>query len=400
MNDITSVRGQGTLGERSARLHYLDWLRILAILGVFFYHAARPFIHQDWLIRNAEQSIFASLIFLVFLGSWGMPLFFLMAGTGSLFALRRRSIRQFIKERAARLLVPFIVGCVLLSPIQFYAEWVHKGWYEGPFLSFLPELVADRLSQKIGPAVFESLGSHLWFLGFLFSFSLLALPIFRWLRSDTGRRFVNRLGQLGEKRGGLLLFIIPVAVARIILQPLYPGYTDWSDFIYMFLFFVYGYILYSNERFVQAIRRDGWLALGLGMVCTIIIVGVLAAGYGQEWIDSPGTPGFYVAWTLASINGWCWTVFALSFGMRVLNFRNAWLNYGQEAILPFYVFHQPVIVAIAVYAVTWNTGVAPKLLVITGGGLLLTLALYELLVRRVPPARALFGVKPAMRGSG
>jgi hypothetical protein len=85
--------------------------------------------------------------------------------------------------------------------------------------------------------------------------------------------------------------------------------------------------------------------------------------------------------------------------MRILNFRNGWLDYGQEAILPFYVFHQPVIVAIAIYVVTWNTGVAPKLLVITGGGLLVTLALYELLVRRIPPARALFGVKAAARGS-
>jgi hypothetical protein len=50
--------------------------------------------------------------------------------------------------------------------------------------------------------------------------------------------------------------------------------------------------------------------------------------------------------------------------------------------------------------VTWNAGVALILLVITGGGLLVTLALYELLVRRIPPAQALFGVKPAVRSSG
>lgn len=28
---------------KPARLHYLDWLRVLAILGVFFYHAVHPF---------------------------------------------------------------------------------------------------------------------------------------------------------------------------------------------------------------------------------------------------------------------------------------------------------------------------------------------------------------------
>jgi fucose 4-O-acetylase-like acetyltransferase len=38
-----------------------------------------------------------------------MPLFFLVAGAASMFALRRRSNRQYISERVHRLLIPFIV---------------------------------------------------------------------------------------------------------------------------------------------------------------------------------------------------------------------------------------------------------------------------------------------------
>jgi peptidoglycan/LPS O-acetylase OafA/YrhL len=69
--------------KKSTRLHYIDWLRVLATVGVFVYHAARPFVLQDWLIANEHQSVAVTLVFLVFLGSWGMPLFFLMAGTGT-----------------------------------------------------------------------------------------------------------------------------------------------------------------------------------------------------------------------------------------------------------------------------------------------------------------------------
>jgi surface polysaccharide O-acyltransferase-like enzyme len=201
------------------------------------------------------------------------------------------------------------------------------------------------------------------------------------------------LGGLGSRRFGLLIFIIPVALARIVLQPLYPGYADWSDFTYMFLFFIYGYILYSDERLVSAIKRDGWLAFGAGVASTATMLVALLAGAGREWIEAPGTVGFNVAWSLASINGWCWTIAALSFGMRVLNKRNKLLNYGQEAILPFYVFHQPVIVAIAFFAVTWTVAVGVKYLVIVLFSLTITVGVHELFIRRFPPARALFGVK-------
>jgi hypothetical protein len=384
------------VGKPPARLHYLDWLRVTAIFGVFVYHAARPFLLQDWLIRNDEKSVVLSFIFLVFLGSWGMPLFFLMAGTGSRFALRRRSGRQFLSERFKRLLVPFLMGCMLLSPIQFYAEWIHKGRYRGSFTAFIPELLrswGEGFSAEITPSLFEKIGSHLWFLGFLFTFSLFALPLLLWFKRPSGRRFISWLGGLSSRRLGLLIFIVPVALARIILQPLYPGYADWSDFTYMFLFFIYGYVLYADERLVAAIRRDGWLAFGVGAASTVLMLVALLAGAGREWIESPGTFGFNLAWTLASINGWCWTIAALSFGMRVLNRRTKLLNYGQDAILPFYVFHQPVIVAIAFYAVTWATAVGIKYLVILLFSLIVTIGVHELFVRRFPPARALFGVK-------
>jgi hypothetical protein len=45
----------------------------------------------------------------------------------------------------------------------------------------------------------------------------------------------------------------------------------------------------------------------------------------------------------------------LAVGMRYLNFRNKWLEYGQEAILPIYLLHQPVIIAISFLVVRWDT---------------------------------------------
>jgi glucan biosynthesis protein C len=183
-----SVPAEGSAGK-TTRLHYLDWLRVILIFGVFLFHAAHPFdAVLDWHIKNTERSD-AITGFLLLINPWGMPLFFLVAGAGSKFALRRRSNRQFICERVTRLLIPFIVGSILLTPFQRYLEALHKGTFQGSFLSFIPELLARSVSGNLlTPGVFATWGLHLWFLAFLFAFSLLALPVYRWLERDVGGR--------------------------------------------------------------------------------------------------------------------------------------------------------------------------------------------------------------------
>jgi hypothetical protein len=395
--DIKKKRSENS---SPGRLYYIDWIPLIAIFGVFIYHASRPYIMQEWLLQNDTQSIALTLLFLIFLGSFGMPLFFFVSGASSRFALRKRTGSQYAMERVKRLLLPFIVGCIVLSPIQFYLEWLHKGWYDGPFLPFIPLLIKDRIeriAQGVSPALFEAFGSHLWFLGFLFSFSLLALPLFLWLKSGSGRQFLHNLGRLGDIRGGLMAFVIPVVLGRVLLQESFPGYTDWADFTYMFVFFVIGYIFYADDRLVNAIKRDGKIALVVGLGVTGFIVVALALGVGREWIEMPGTAGFYLAWTLASINGWCWTIFALSVGMQYLQVQNKWLLMGQEAILPFYVFHQPVIVIIGFYVVQWTAPIIVEWPVLVLSSLLGTLVIYQFIVKRIGPLRVLFGMKAPVK---
>ena len=249
---------QHSRGE-SVRLHYLDWLRALAILGVFLFHAVPPFDATDWHIKSAKQSLVVTLVFVVFLHPWGMPLFFLIAGTGSWYALGRRTGPQYARERFTRLLVPFIIGSILLSRGQLYFEWIHKSGmelFEGPLLSFLEE-------REVGfsPLAFGWAGYHLWFL---FAYSLIALSLFLWLRRDSGRGFIDWLAGLCERRGCVLLFIIPLVLDQVALRPAYPSEHHWADFCYALIFFIAGYILYSDPRFARAIRRDWPFTLGLG----------------------------------------------------------------------------------------------------------------------------------------
>jgi surface polysaccharide O-acyltransferase-like enzyme len=108
---------------------------------------------------------------------------------------------------------------------------------------------------------------------------------------------------------------------------------------------------------------------------------------------APRTLLDFAWWGLVAVSSWCWTAFVLFIGMRYLNHTNKWLQYGQEAILPFFVVHQPVIVVIAYFVVQWNTGILPKMLAVVLGGFTVSLGLYQFVIRRISPLRAMFGMK-------
>jgi len=387
------VSGQtGSTSQAPVRLHYLDSLRVLAVFMVFVFHAAKPFTAGDWHIMNAQASVAATIFFMAFLAPWGMPFFFLLAGAGAWFALRKRTARQFAGERFRRLLVPFLVGSALFTPLQAYFEWKFATRAEGFMGSCLQLQITDRWGGW-NPTLTDFLGYHLWFLGYLFTFSLIALPLLLWLKGASGRGVISRLAALCAHRGGILLFILPLLMAQLGLRPFYPDEHSWADFCYYLVFFLSGYLFCADERFWQAIRRDRWLALAVGIVALLGLAVISALGEGETWFWEPSEPWFYLIWTLAPIDAWCWSLFMLFIGMRFLDFSNKWLQYGQEAIVPFYLLHQPVIIVIAFYVVQWQAGVTVKMLAVIAGSFVVTLGIYELLVRRIAPLRALFGMK-------
>jgi glucan biosynthesis protein C len=382
----------GDAAPTSVRLHYLDTLRVLAVFMVFLFHATMPFTLARSEIANAEVSMAATVVFVVLLAPWGMPFFFLLAGAGAWFALKRRTARQYAYERFRRLFVPFLIGCVLFTPLQALLEWmfrVQAGTYDGSYLQFF---FVERFDGW-NPTFFGWIGYHLWFLGYLFVDSLLLLPLFQWLKGEAGRRAGSWLAGLCERRGGILVFILPLLLVQLGLRPYFPDERNWADFFYYPLFFLAGYLFYSDERFLRAIRRDRWLVVAAGIASMLGLLATVAFGEAEALMSTPGNPGFFLFWAFAVVDAWCWSVVMLYVGMRFLDFSNAWTRYGQEAIVPFYLLHQPVIWAIAFYVVQWQAGVMVKMLTVVLASFAVTMGLYELLIRRVGPLRALFGMK-------
>src|SRR5687768_8556270 len=130
------MRGRGApLGERAGtgsaqsnhRLHAIDWLRVLTVLAVFFYHVAHIFdFDPEGSVRTSETSLGAS-VYVFFVHQWSMPLLFLLAGVSSWFSLRSRQTGAYLRERVQRLLVPLLFGTVVLIPWNGYMSALNRG---------------------------------------------------------------------------------------------------------------------------------------------------------------------------------------------------------------------------------------------------------------------------------
>ncbi len=372
------------------RRYYLDWLRVLAMLGVFLFHATAPFADIGFNIENAEQSN-AIMLFHGFLATWGMPFFFLIAGASAWFALQRRTPSQYACERFSRLLIPFVVGSLLLSPVELYVEWGNKiqlGVVQGSFLEFV-----QARAWVLSPRIFGVLGYHLWFVGFLFCYSLLTLPLFRWLKGKAGQGVVAQLAGLCQYRGGILLFILPLLPVRLGLHAFFPYQHDWADFCFLLTFFILGYVLFADKRFTPAIRRDWPIMLAVGIAAFLALAALTFLSGAGDSEAAPRTLADFIWWSLVTVCSWCWTSFMLFVGMRFLDFSNQWLRRGQEAVLPFYVLHQPVIFVVAFFAVQWEADLLVKLLVVVLASFVTTAGIYELVIKRVSSLRTLFGMK-------
>jgi glucan biosynthesis protein C len=364
------------------------------MLAVFFFHCALFFRDAPWILYNAERSPVA-LAFSSWLDMWFMPLFFLLSGVGSWYALRSRSNGQYLLERVKRLLVPlYTVGLFLLNPPQFYIDKFSNAGYRGTFWEILPRYFSE---WPVDPLPVVPYVGHLWFLQFLFMISLVTLPLLRYLRSERGLHLIDTLAGWCHRRRGIFLFLIPVIFVRISLRSFFSGGYAEADFFEFIVFFVIGYILAADTRFTESIKKHGWICLILGLVN---FVGIFSFSFELGyWGGKPFSLIFVLYQTVYGIGRWSWIVFVLSLGAKYLSFNNKVLAYSSEAVLPFYILHHTIIVCVGWFVIRWNMGILPKFLIIVVTSFAFIMVLYELLVKPFNGVRFLFGMRPKKKPS-
>jgi glucans biosynthesis protein C len=377
--------------QTAVRRYDLDWLRVLAILTVFVFHSSRFFDLEDWHVKNAAQYLGVQ-IWIIILASWMMPLIFAISGASLYYALGKSKTVKFIQDKAMRLLVPLVIGILTHISIQVYLDRLTHGQFHGSYFEFLPHYFNGF--QDFGGNM-PWTGMHLWYLLVLFIYSLLFLPLFRWLKDGSGRGLIDRLGSFLARPGAAFLLALPTVALLVLIDPdstlgnLENG--GWYYIVYI-TFFLGGFLIIAHEGLQRRIQGQRWLSLAAGLVMLVV---AFALWRGIDPIY--GSLRFAAIYSLQGLGSWCFILAILGFGMTHLTFNTPFLKYANQAVLPFYVMHQTVLLVIGYFIVQWAIPDLVKFLLIAAGSFGIIMSLYEYLVRRVDIMRILFGMKPQAR---
>jgi peptidoglycan/LPS O-acetylase OafA/YrhL len=129
----------------------------------------------------------------------------------------------------------------------------------------------------------------------------------------------------------------------------------------------------------------------------LILVGSMIWLFGLGDAPPFGSTRYIAAQGCRGLGSWCCILAILGFGIKHLDQSSAFLKYANEAVLPFYILHQTVLVAVGYLVVQWAIPSLLRWAVLLLASFALITVTYELLVRRLNVMRILFGIKPKIK---
>jgi fucose 4-O-acetylase-like acetyltransferase len=361
----------------------------LAVLLLIPFHTSMIYNQWSWHIKYHTVSM-GLTIFNGFLGIWHMPLFFIISGAATGIALTYKGSGGYLTERMKRLLIPLIFGMLVIVPPQIYCERLFRGQFIGSYLQFYPSVFTTGSYPDCNLS-----WHHIWFLAYLFTFSLLLLPLFNWLRRPDTKALLEKFNAFVGRPYRIFWLAVPLFIINLLLRVAYPGeqnlINDWANFLFYITVFGYGYLLTAGEGMRRAMVQTRWQALAIGGCISLAVLILEQTGNFPPW--SYNAPQMLIL-GFRGLETWCYLIAILGFGSLYLNKGHRLLPYAARAAFPFYIIHQTVIVILGYYAIQTDWPIAIQFSLICITSLTATLLLYDLVVKRIPPIGFLFGLKP------
>jgi peptidoglycan/LPS O-acetylase OafA/YrhL len=155
------------------------------------------------------------------------------------------------------------------------------------------------------------------------------------------------------------------------------------------IFLLCGFVIISDERLQESIRKLRWISLSIGLL--------LAAGFtiAYNQIVNPDvlSPILILVGVMRAFGGWICVLAFFGLGKQYLTKRTPRLDYANEAVLPFYILHQTVLVVVGYFVLQWAFPDMLEWVIIVVISFVVIMAIYEYLVRRWNVMRFLFGMK-------
>lgn len=371
------------------RRHDLDALRVIALVLLIAYHCAMLYVAEwEWHLKSSYLAEWLQWPMLA-MNRWRMALLFLVSGLAIGLYQPARHPGRFAWERTVRLFVPLVFGMFVICSVQAYAQGVAAGAFEPDFGTFLARYWFLQPWPPGDFGEYDLTWNHLWYLAYLWIYTLALVAFLPLLESSPGRRLQAALAGL---RGWKLVLLpaLPLVLYINVLLVRFEAsndlFGDWFQHAQFFTIFLYGYVLARSAGFWEELlrlrRSLAWAALAM----TALYVPLLKSDIEL------GEAALVAVRCLRGLLVWTVLLAILAWARHALDRPFRWLPYASEAVFPWYVIHQSATVLIAYWLVPRELGAPLEATLVVGGTVASCLLGHEL-VRRVGWLRPLFGLK-------
>lgn len=370
------------------RLYFIDYIRVFAFLLLIFFHSALPFVNYNWEVKNEQKSEILLSIVLWF-HQWRLPLLFFISGAGIYFSLKTRNILTFTLERFRRLFIPLVFAMLFTIPIQVYVEYLQKGRVTGSYFDFYPS-VWEFVPYPQGSLTW----SHMWFIVYLLTFILLLIPIFSILKIKMIEKYKDRLSNILSSK--YLIFLV-FLIQYYIYYQFYLKYPeqgslveDWFVFNSSITYLILGYLLASSNQFWENCERYRKLFLSLAVVTSTIL---FINFYLPNALPKKEGMDAQVYFLIDALQIWSIIMCIIGYAKKYINSTSNILQYLNQAVFPFFIIHQTIIVAVGYWIVKLNASILTKYVLLSICSSIIIYTLYEYVIRRTKLTRFLYGIK-------
>ena len=377
------------------RRYDLDWLRIIAFGLLILYHCGMFYVTWDWHVKSRAASDAIEPL-MVLTNPWRLTLLFLISGAATRFMADKMSAWKLTASRMGRLWPPLLLAVFVIVPPQSYFEIVEA-------IQALPAHVAAPLALDNFYVKYVTASghwcdadgclttptyNHMWFVAYLILYTLALIPLLPLLR-----RIPKAVAALIS---GPFLIITPwliMAALRVTLFPIFGESHDFREDWYLhplyFAVFLFGFAIAKHQMFFDRCVKLRWAALVLALSSWVAIV-----IYYGSYPDGVAPPDWlrFIMRCVHELDAWCAIVAALGFAHRHLKTADGPIRQMlTQAIFPFYLIHQTIIVVAGHYLDELQLPLALEAPMLIGTTALGCWLFYDL-GRRVPVLRVWIGL--------
>ena len=339
---------------------YLDNIRWSTVLLVLIYHVFYIFNGVGVLggIPNAKNiPMFDTLATVIY--PWFMVLLFVVSGMNAKYSLEKRTGRQFIKERAVKLLIPSTLGL-------FVIHWI-TGYFNikmGGGLMYIPQFLVYPISAVSGTG-------PLCFIQMLFLFSCVLILLRKIDKAD-------KMWKLCQKANGIIIIILFILIfggAQILNMPVL---TTYRFGIYLVSFLI-GYYVFSHDTVQETIRE-----IRIPMLCMAVVGAVF---YAFHYGGSDYTSSSCLQNIVTNLYLWVVVLAIIGCGKQYFNYETGFTRYMTKSSFGLYILHYPVL-TVTCYLLHFHFDFPAicNYMIALAAELIITPALYET-IKRIPIMR-------------